>query len=202
MKNLMKHRVSIHAMYYKIASECEAEYWMQDSELQRLKNAPIAEEEIEENLYAQAQAYEKRERAAVIAITFAAMSLEAFFFDYAADALGDKLVEEHLDKLDLKSRFVVYPRLVAGKKLDKGAQAYEQLSTLQKIRNKLVHFKSRSFDLSDVHKASDYHDHLNNELRKGVENATKSVRSVMAELDTLHEDNTSFLRRLDWSSGS
>ncbi len=192
----MKHRVSIHAMYYKIAEDSEAEYWLQDEKLNRLESASVGEDEMEKNLKAQAEAYGKRERSAVVAITFSAMSLEAFFFDYAADSLGDKFVDNHLDKLDMKSRFVVYPRMVIGKGPNKGGQAYERVSTLQVIRNKLVHFKSKSFDLS---KASAYHDHLNDEIKMGVESSTESVRLVMKELDSLHGGETMFLRRLEWS---
>ncbi len=199
MKDLMKHRVSIHAMYYKIAEDSEAEYWVQNEELERLESISIDEDEIERNHHAQMGAYKKRERSAVVAITFAAMSLEAFFFDYAADVLGDNFVDEHLDKLDMKSKFIVYPRMVVGEGPNKGAQAYEQVSALQAIRNKLVHFKSKSFDLTDLSKASAHHDHLNHELKRGVESSTKSVRFVMKELDDLHQGKMMFSRRLELS---
>lgn len=198
----MKHRVSIHAMYYKIALDNESEYWAQERELCRLEDAPIGEDEIEHNNHAQIEAYEKRERAAVVAITFAAMCLEAFFFDYAADALGDSYVSEHLDKLDIKSRLLTYPKLVGVQGPKKEGQAYEYVSDLQRTRNKLVHFKSRSFDVANLTKASKYHDTLNAELKKGVEISTKAVRTVMEELDRLHQGKTNFLQRLDWSDKS
>lgn len=198
-ENSMKHRISIHAMYYKIAADSETEYWSLDTELRRLGKTPIGEDEIEANQQAQMVAYANRQRSAVVAITFAAMSLEAFFFDYLADVFGDIFVNKHMAKLDLKSRFIVYPKMVIGKSPNKGTQAYERVSTLQSTRNKLVHFKSRSFDLANLSEASDYHSNLNNKLKKGVESSTESVRSVMKELDDLHEGKTMFLRRLEWS---
>jgi hypothetical protein len=111
------------------------------------------------------------------------MALEAFLYDYAAEKLGDNFVREHLDKLSLPSKFLVYPRLVCGKRSDKSGAAYGSLRQLNSLRNDLVHFKSRSFDLGDLHRASGFHDHLNDMLREGVENAMRCVTLVMSELD-------------------
>jgi hypothetical protein len=177
------------ALYCRISRMHATAYNEHDSELERAVTGPASEEELSQLLELAETSYEARERSAVIAITFAGMALEAFFFDYAADALGDNFVEEHLDKqMDLKSKFLIYPLLVCGKQPDKGGAAYDSLRQLVTLRNDLVHFKSKSFDIvPDLSKAADFHDKLNSRLRDGVENATRCIRLVMAELDKLHD---------------
>src|SRR5262245_23494509 len=86
--------------------------------------------------------YEKREQVAVIGITFAAMCLEVFFYDYTASNLGDSFTKQHLDKLDLTSKLLIIPRLVAGKGIDKSSLVFEKVKRLAKDRKYLVHFKS------------------------------------------------------------
>jgi hypothetical protein len=193
------HRVSVHAMYYKIAMEQAARYRMLNDELTDLQTRGIAEEEIGETQSRIEACYEQREQAAVIAITFSGMSLEAFFYDYAADALGDEYVKAHLDKLDLKSKFVVYPQLVCGKAPDKSKKAYGSLHKLVSLRNDLVHFKSKAFKMEELHKAADFHSELNQKLETGVGNAVKCVMLVMEELDALHGGIHFFTLRMQWS---
>lgn len=195
---LLKHRVSICALYAKIARIHATGYHEHDAEYKRGVDGHATEEEPGQLFELSEKSYEARERSAVIAITFAGMALEAFFFDYAADALGDNFVEQHLDKLDLKSKFLIYPKLVCGKRPDKGGAAYESLSKLVAVRNELVHFKSKAFDIvPDLSKAADFHDELNSRLREGVNNATKCVRLVMAELDKLHDRGNYFANLME-----
>jgi hypothetical protein len=184
--DLMRHRVSIYAMYYKIAYERVVLYQERDNELRTLETRRVAEEEINEIAARTEECYQEREQCAVVAVTFAGMALEAFFYNYAAESLGDNFVQEHLDRLDLRSKFLVYPYLVCGKSPDKSKAAYHNLGQLAKLRNDLVHFKSKSFPITDLDKASDFHDNLNERLRRGVLESTKCVMLVMSELDTLH----------------
>lgn len=198
---LMTHRVSIHAMYYKIARDHSTIYRALDSELKKLETDGVTEDELDHVHRRIEQCYEERERAAVICVTFAGMSLEAFFYDYGASALGDEFVEEHLDKLDLKTKFIVYPRLICGKSPAKGEHAYSSLSTLVRLRNDLVHFKSRPFKLAEPHKASQFHTQLNERLKTGVNNAVECVTLVMEELDRL-QPGQFFRQRMEWSVGA
>jgi hypothetical protein len=199
---LQTHRVSIHAMYYKIARDSSARYKAIDSELKELETRGVAEEALDALNRRIEECYEEREQAAVISVTFAGMSLEAFFYDYAAEALGDNFVRQHLDKLDLKSKFTVYPRLICGKSPGKGDLAFSHLDALVSLRNELVHFKSRPFKLAEIHKASEFHTELNERLKAGVENAVKCVAVVMEELDRLHGPGALFRLRMEWSVGA
>ena len=181
-----KHRVSLHRHYYRICFAQHRLYGELDATLTESSTAPVGEDEFAANLGKQERDYEMREQAAVIGITFAAMCLEAFFYDYAATELGDTFAEEHLDKLDLPSKLIVIPRLVCCKGIKKSSDVYEKVKRLSKDRNYLVHFKSKPFDLRHLDKASEFHDELNDRFRSALENGVDAVRKVMKALDELH----------------
>ncbi len=77
------------------------------------------------------------------AIIFGAMCLEAFIYDYAAHNFSDTYVKKYLDKLDLKAKLVVIPKLVTGEHFPTDSQAFQGLQNLIEERNKLVHHKSQ-----------------------------------------------------------
>lgn len=201
LKHLSTHRVSIHAMYYQIAREAAARYHQRDAEYAALETGPTGEEELSEYSRRMEECYAEREQSAVVAITFSGMTLEAFFYDYAAEELGDAFVKAHLDKLDLKAKLLIYPRLVCGKGPDKSKAVYASLGRLVKLRNELVHFKSKSFPVQELERASDFHTTLNQRLNTGVDDAVDTVMQVMTELDVLHGSGAGFALRMHWSLG-
>jgi hypothetical protein len=83
------------------------------------------------------------------AIVFGALCLEAFIYDYAAHNFSDTYARKYLDKLDLRSKWVVIPKLVTGKKFPKERQVFEHLGELIEARNELVHAKSRRMPSND-----------------------------------------------------
>lgn len=66
------------------------------------------------------------------AVTFGAMCLEAFIYDYAAHNFSDTYVKRYLDKLDLVSKWVVIPKVVIGKDFPRESKAFENLKVLEK----------------------------------------------------------------------
>ena len=56
---------------------------------------------------------------------------------------------KHVDQLDTLSKYVVATQMVTNKIFPKDAQAYEHLKYLFKIRNKLVHAKSKPIPFKD-----------------------------------------------------
>ena len=82
------------------------------------------------------------------AIIFSALCIEAAINNYAGTYLGDSYTENHLHKLDVVSKWVVIPKLVCGQSIDKSGPAFGALKNLIKARNKLVHNKSKEFDVS------------------------------------------------------
>lgn len=79
-------------------------------------------------------------------IVFAAMCFESAIYEYAADHLGDGFVQDHIDKLDVLSKWLVVLRLVAGYELRKDQAPYCALKALVSARNRLVHSKSEPVD--------------------------------------------------------
>ena len=182
---LDNYRVSMHRHYYRICVEQKRLYDHYDSEIKRLTFCAVEDDEVSA-LAKVEKYYEEREQVAVVGITFAALCLEAFFYDYAATKLGDTFVSEHLDKLDLPSRLLIVPKLVIGKSIKKSSHVYAQVKRLSKDRNYLVHFKSKSFRIVDIAKASDFHDELNEKFRAALNNGIESIALVLDTLDTLH----------------
>lgn len=90
-----------------------------------------------------------RDVAGLQAIVFSAMSLEAAIYDFASIYLGDEYVRDHLDRLDVISKWLVVLRFVTGVKLPKDEAPYAALKSLIVERNRLVHSKSSPFDLGN-----------------------------------------------------
>lgn len=195
-----EYRVSMHRHYYRIAVREKEVYDELDTQLKRaapdtsLRDPFEAAEILGEHYKLQELNYEQRERAAVVGITFAALCLEAFFYDYAATGLGDAYAKEHLDKLDIPSKLLIIPRLVAGTSIEKASNVYAQVKRLTKDRNFLVHFKSKSFPMREVFKVNNYHDALNTRLRDALANGVTTVPVVLRSIDSLSGQNTSYFQ--------
>ena len=185
-------------MYYKIACEQAALYEEREKEHLALEQDPCPEED-EANFTARLQeCYEPKKRCAVIAVTFATMALKAFFYNYAAEQLGDNFAAD-IDTLNLPARFLVYPRLACGKSPDKSAEAYGRLRNLTALRNRLVHFKSKGFPISNLSNAADFHGEMDASLEDGVDNAIRCVLLIMADLDNLHGTGPNYVNTVKWT---
>jgi hypothetical protein len=88
------------------------------------------------------------EKASIGVVVFTAMSIESYIYDYASRHLGDTYVKEHLDKMDVISKWVVIPELITGKELPNREDWYPLLKKLVKSRNSIVHHKSSSLPAS------------------------------------------------------
>ncbi len=92
---------------------------------------------------------EIRRRCWVEAVIFGALCLEAFIYDYAATHLSDTYTKHYLDKIELKSKWVIIPKLATGQDFPTGNQAFEHLRRLVYERNQLVHAKSKPMPNND-----------------------------------------------------
>lgn len=107
-------------------------------------------------------------------IIFSALSVEAGINDYGAWQLGDKYFEGHLSSLDVVSKWVVVPKLVCGKEIDKSGPAFSALRSLIKSRNELVHNKSKDFSLNDPE--------LHLKLKKRSEDFSRNIHNAYRAL--------------------
>ena len=76
-------------------------------------------------------------------IIFLCTFLESYIYDFAGIMLGDNYVKTHLDKLDLISKWIIIPKIITGKEIDKKNSYFSRLKELVKWRNKLIHPKSK-----------------------------------------------------------
>ena len=152
-----QHRISAYRTYFRIA-KINQSLFHECKQTQVAREANVGEDEQAEAFEAIESLTEQQRQAAVIAVTFAGMTLEAFFYDYAADALGDQYVKDHLDKLDLPSKYLVYPKVVCGTAPNKGEHTFELVRNLTRLRNELVHAKSKAFPLTQLDAAADHYD--------------------------------------------
>jgi hypothetical protein len=180
-----QHRISAYRTYFRIA-KINQNLFHECKRTSAATEANVGEDEQAEAFEAIERLTEQKWQAAMIAVTFAGMTLEAFFYDYAADALGDQYVRDHLDKLDLPSKYLVYPKLVCGTATNKGEHTFELVRNLTRLRNDLVHAKSKAFPLGQLDAAADHYDEYHARLDKGADDAIECVLAVMRELDKLH----------------
>ena len=120
-------------------------------------------------------------RLALIVVIFCATSLEAYINHYAISNLSKNYLKTYLDKLDLLSKWIVIPRIITGTQLDAGSKALQELSWLITLRNKLVHYKSRKIEITDI-KETDF-------LRgNDAKRAIQTVKNLAQELKKIDAD--------------
>ena len=130
---------------------------------------------------------EAMEQSHAIVIVFAAMCLEAFIYDYAAQNFSGHFVRVYLDKLDLKSKWVIIPQLVTGKKFDTEGEAFQLLGKLVGYRNEIVHAKSKSWPSYDGLKKPIKGKACGEDKLTMVKNSCKAIKELLRELDKLDD---------------
>ena len=88
---------------------------------------------------------QKQTEAGVSVVVFAAICLEALIYDYGAINLSDTFIKKYVDKLDLRSKWVIIPKLVTGQDFPIDRQGFQLLGELITSRNSLVHPKTKDY---------------------------------------------------------
>jgi hypothetical protein len=126
---------------YVYAEMAEEAYEAYQVEKNKRIPAPATDEFPEERL----ERDSRMTKLGIKSIVFTAMALEAGVFELAAINLGDETTKEYLDKLDVVSKWFLVPQLICGHSLAEKGPALNNLKTLVKARNLLVHCKSKPF---------------------------------------------------------
>ncbi len=118
----------------------------------------------------------------ITVITFLITYLEAFIYDLGAIVLGDSYIEKYLDKLNLESKWIIIPKLITGKELDKSRSYWGDFRELIKWRNNLIHHKTTD--------AFSYRDNYPNvsskyELTYDVSKGFKMIKELFYNLDEI-----------------
>ncbi|MCX5470503.1 hypothetical protein OSH04_02105 [Alcaligenes sp. A-TC2] len=125
-----------------------------------------------------------RDIAGLQTIVFSGMCFESAIYEYAADHLGDAYVKDHLDKLDVLSKWVIVMRLVAGYEFQKELAPYSALKGLVLARNKLVHSKSEPFNFENPQHQINKLVAEGQRLFQSVHNAYRAIPLVSLELES------------------
>ena len=121
------------------------------------------------------------ERCAMITIVFSAMTVESYINQYGIERSSCNYFRNYLDKPDLKSKWVLFPRLFAGKQLDTGSGSLQLLGELIVLRNRLVHDRTRKKRISELND-SDWVGELQ------AKQAVDTVRELLGDLAKLDAD--------------
>lgn len=127
--------------------------------------------------------YEQQiQKNSVSCIVFAAMAIEAYIYDYGARHLSDSYVTQHLDKLDVVSKWIIIPKIATGNDFPKDNHAFELLKKLIKTRNSYIHYKSAKVhieDLSEIYQPA----HTNLEKASTAIEVLILLAEIIKELD-------------------
>lgn len=118
------------------------------------------------------------QRSAMITVAFAVMAMESYINAYGGENFSRSYCRKYLDKLEVKSKWAVYPRLATGKGIDKNSRSFKSLSRLITLRNRLVHDKPQEKRICDFN-GSEWVTELQ------AEEAVNTVRDMVGELAEL-----------------
>ena len=114
----------------------------------------------------------------IVTVTFSAMTLEAFFNDYAATNLGDKFFYENFEILRPMGKFQLIAKFILKKDVVKGSKLYNLVDSLFRDRNNYVHSKSK-----DGHELGMTEDEYERFLAFAETNEGKELLSQPSEID-------------------
>ncbi len=136
--------------------------------------------------------YMENKYSSIKVIIFSAIFLEAVIHDYGASNLSDRYMKNYLDKLDIKSKWAIIPKLVTGKEFPRDSQAFRLLGELIKSRNNLVHYKTKKLPNTyegDMEVMEKEKIEMND-----VDDTYKCIGECLLELNKIDNTNWEFLK--------
>lgn len=165
----------LHYLYAEAAEKAYSEFLEVSSNISKFGEAEY-DEKLQELKYL-------RNIVSVQAIVFSAMSFEAAIYDFASIHLGDDYVRDHLDRLDVLSKWLVVLRFVTGIELPKHEAPYAALKSLIFQRNQLAHSKSESVDFENQKRQFDKIMKDEKELERNVHNSFRALALMSLYLE-------------------
>lgn len=120
------------------------------------------------------------QRDAMVTTIFCALTLEAFINSYGINSFSKSYFDNHLDKLNPVSKWLIIPKLVTGRQIGQDGQGYKLLRDVFKLRDKLVHYKSRKKKISELTEDQDWV--TENHAQRSIE----AVTIILQELKSLN----------------
>jgi len=106
------------------------------------------------------------------------MCLESYINCYGIINSSKSYFENYLDKLDLKSKWIIIPKIVTGKKIKTDSIVFGKMIELIKLRNRLVHDKQKIKKITEI-KDSDWL--TEGDARKAIE----TVKELIIEFNKI-----------------
>ena len=138
---------------------------------------------------------DKLRKGTIKIIIFLTTFLESYINDLGGIVLGDNYVKDHLDKLSIISKWIVIPRLISGKEIDKSKSYFEDFKELVRWRNILIHHKTKDATkylefskIEDVEKLKPIYELFD------VSKSFKMVKALFAELDRIDKHGSHTIR--------
>lgn len=187
----MKIEFTYYEEFFHVAIDIYKEIEKAEKELNELQiNTSKQDKSSDDFIDKVAEKNDRIGRLALIVVVFCATSLEAFINHYATSHLSKNYLKTYLDKLDLLSKWIVIPRITTGTQLDAGVKAFQDLSWLISLRNKLVHYKARKVNIEEL-KDKDFL------WSEDAKRAIETVKNVAQELEKI--DNNI---NIEWTTKS
>ena len=133
------------------------------------------------------------ENRSIISIVFSQMALESFFNDYCAKCLGDDEYYHQFDSLPFVSKFLFISIAIFKKPCDKAnTPCYSQICELSKLRNELIHNKSKEMNFDDglyhieEHEPRDYDKMYEEEIKWAKNYCLEPLNQIKNSIRTLY----------------
>ena len=93
--------------------------------------------------------YHKSYSSAIASVAFQAFAVEAYINFYGAKKLGKSTFNDHYERISIKDKIVIIPRIATSRDFPKGEKIYELVKKLFTQRDKLVHHKGKSINFKE-----------------------------------------------------
>jgi hypothetical protein len=129
---------------------------------------------------------------AIITIVFCTMTLESYINEYGITNSSRSFFQNHLEKLNLISKFTLIPKLNNKPELKTDKQEFQNLKWLINLRNDLTHYKIKEKDVADI----DMTKPISQKDFILEEHAEKAIKTLEETINILEPDKLKFFNQL------
>lgn len=119
------------------------------------------------------------QRYSMINIVFCIMTLESYINEYAITKFSKSYFKNYLDRLDIKTKWIIIPKLLTGNQINTNSEAFELFLKALKVRHRLVHDKTK---IINVEKTFEYDWITEDEAEISI-NAVKEMFAELKKID-------------------
>lgn len=142
------------------------------------------------------------EKRRIQAIVFAHFCLEAFIYDYAIYALGERFTKKYVERMPFLSKWLFIPNYCMGMTFNKErSKGWELLTRLNTERNNHVHCKSKTTEQYGVEVRQTLEQSLQGKEQQEDVDPILSMVTIFNELRELQEEavKTKHVEVLNWN---